>query len=294
MKRLLVFSTLLLVFVGAASAQFVYTNVTCPDSTMKVAIIMGINDLGTMVGAYYTDADPTWHALVIKKGKCSAVAPNLLGSKSAYADGINNSGDITGAYSDGNVFVTSHGFVLEKTGVLITLDFPTADSTWAYKINESGTIVGKWVLRDALGNTLAWHGFVWKNGEFTEDMYPSSADTLTLGINSRGDRVGWWDLDPNGSALHGYLQTKKTVTSIDYPGSALSFATDISGAGVIVGQFADASGTHGYLKIGPEFTPFDYPGAALTGFEGVNNKGAMVGWWYDADFVPHGLLVERK
>ena len=78
MKRLLLL-LVLTVFVPMTKAEVKYTSPTCPG--MHVSILNGINNNGVMVGAYYTDADPLFHPLMIsKKGKCTALAQNTIRS----------------------------------------------------------------------------------------------------------------------------------------------------------------------------------------------------------------------
>lgn len=294
MKRLLLFTVVLLLAIAPAAAQFKYTEIACPG--MHVVILLGISNNGVMAGAYNTDADPVWHALIIKNGKCIPVAPATLGKVASFAVAPNERGDITGTYYEGRMFHSpAHGFLLDKSGVMTTLDFPTGVDTWAYKITDYGTVVGKWFIKDALGTVLAMHGYVWKDGAFSDVMYPGSADTMVLGINERGESVGSWDTDYYNGPSHGYLYSKGTYTTIDVPftDSLGDFATDINEKGEIVGQFWDADKTYAYLKVGSAFTRFDCPGSVSTGFEGINNKGQMVGWYYDGDWNPHALLVER-
>jgi hypothetical protein len=150
---------------------------------------------------------------------------------------------------------------------------------------------------DASGSVLSLHGFTWKDGLFSEVMYPGSADANILGINSRGEYVGYWDPDYYGVVWHGYLYSKETYSTIDAPfaDAVATITTDVNEKGDIGGNFNDVNFKYyGFLKVGSEFTRFDYPGAVSTGFEGINNAGQMVGWYYDADWVIHGLLVERK
>jgi hypothetical protein len=246
---------------------------------------------------FYTDTDPTWRALLIKKGKCTALAPNtVVGQHPSWADGINDRGDISGSYWEGNqVYAPGpvHGFLLDKSAALTVLDFPTADATTGFKINASGTVVGRWDINDSSGNVLSVHGFTWKNGNFSDFLFPGAANAFVQGINSRGDLVGYWDPDWYGIVWHGYLYSNRVQSTIDFPGAQTTITTDINDQGDIVGQFNDAGFvTHGFLKVGSKLIQIDYPAAAITGLEGMNNRGQMVGWYYDSDFNVHGMLVE--
>jgi uncharacterized membrane protein len=96
------------------------------------------------------------------------------------ARGINNRGDIVGAYC---IEPPRHALLI-KAGQFIPLAPTTILGT-----NFSG--FGD--LLDADGNLLEEHGFMWKNGAFTEVNFPGSVDSAVLGINARGDLVGTWD-----------------------------------------------------------------------------------------------------
>ena len=64
---------------------------------------------------------------------------NYPGATGTYAYGINNSGQIVGAYSDASG--NAHGFL--KVGTAYTpIDYPRAFSKFPYGINDSGQIVG--------------------------------------------------------------------------------------------------------------------------------------------------------
>jgi probable HAF family extracellular repeat protein len=65
--------------------------------------------------------------------------------------------------------------------------------------------------------------------------------------------------------------------SIDIPGATFTTAQGISGRGVIVGWYVDATGTHGYQLAHGRVTKIDYPGAAYTDARGINARGEIVG-----------------
>jgi uncharacterized membrane protein len=141
--------------------------------------------------------------------------------------------------------------------------FPRASDTEAYGIDESGTVVGQWDLCcDSNGNILINHGFVWKNGSFTQVDIPGAADTYLFGINARGDLVGGWDPGVYVPIEHGFVCSKGPCSSFDVPfaGAPITQADDINANGQILGVYIDADGNeHGFLEVGATFTSFDYP-----------------------------------
>ena len=69
----------------------------------------------------------------------------------------------------------------------------------------------------------------------------------------------------------------------------------INDRGMMVGQYADATGEHAAL-----FTPkgrylaYDYPGSnAQTVFHGINNQGLICGYYSDSAGV-HGFIVRKE
>jgi uncharacterized membrane protein len=73
----------------------------------------------------------------------------------------------------------------------------------------------------------------------------------------------------------------QTFTTIDYPGSPGSFATDISDCGQIVGeyQYGSSFGTqrYGYAFSNGIFAPVIFPGASWTRAVAINCNGDIVG-----------------
>jgi uncharacterized membrane protein len=289
MKRFFLLLTLVLTIAASAYAQFRFTSLDYPGGTKTFA--RGINDRGTIVGAYRIN--PPRHALVIRHGRYIPLAPHsvLGGVNFSEAYKINNHGDVVGDYDDG----VTHGFLLHK-GVVTTLDFPGADLTIALGINDSGMVVGEWDILDLQGNTLAYHGFTWKDGAFSDVEFPGSADTSILAINNNGDYVGLWDTDINAPAGHGFLSVQGQFTSLDVPGATLTQANDINETGQIVGLSIDTNGaTHGFLKTFDSLLAIDYPGAAATEAWGINSAGEIVGvHTHTVDSAPRGFLARQR
>jgi len=287
MKRLLLVAVVLLVSLSPASAQFTFISIDYPGGTLTTA--RGINNHGEIVGAYRIM--PPRHALLIKASKFLPLdATSVLGTNYSEAFKSNDRGDVVGHYIGNDGF--GHGFLLHK-GVLTTLDFPSASDTYAFGINESGTVVGYWDILDSGGNVLAFHGFTWSNDSFSQVDFPGSADTSVLGINARGDFVGAWDTGITSPIGHGFVSSKGQFISFDVPfvGATVTQGNDISAQGNIVGTYVDASGgLHGFLAQGAKFTSIDYPGAVATTAWGINSAGQIVGNHIDTAGVLRGYL----
>lgn len=279
MKRLLLLVAALLVSLPAANAQYRFTSLDFPGGTLTTA--RGINNNGQIVGAYRIV--PPKHALLIKGSKFLPLAPaTLLGATNSEAYKTNDRGDVVGAFigDDG----LTHGFRLRQ-GVLTTLDFPGANFTRAFGINQSGVVVGEWATFDDSGNIIAYGGFIWKDGVFTNaNFFPGAGVGAVLGINEKGDLVGGWYSDLTSPDLHGFVYSGGHFVSFDVPfsGASATQPNDINELGQIVGLYNDADGlNHGFLKVGESFLAIDFPGAATTTAWGINAIGQIVGTHYD-------------
>jgi len=293
MKKLVLLAVVLLASATLTYAQFTFCSLDDPAGFGTFA--HGINDNAQIVGAY-TDQYGNYHALLIQNGTFIPLAPTtILGTEYSWANKINNRGDVVGGVCDD---VACHGFLLSKNGVLTTLDYPGASDTYAFGINNFGTIVGWWDLYDSNGNFLYDQGFTWKEGKFTELTYPGSGDTFPAGNNDFDLVVGQWDTGPNATTYPGFAEWEGYFVSFQVPfkGVIDTLAGGVNNLGVMVGQEYTAEDianntAHGFLGVGPVFTQLNYPGAVQTSAWGINLAGQMVGSWYDSNYGIHGWLV---
>jgi probable HAF family extracellular repeat protein len=130
------------------------------------------------------------------------------GAVSTRAGGINNRGDIVGAWFDG---ATEHGYVFTM-GAFTTLDVPGARGTHANGINDRGQVVGWYVIG------LQAHGFLWEKGTFTFIDVPGAFHTFVDGINNRGQIVGRFD--PGVGAGRG-VRPPVALNHVPEPGASI-------------------------------------------------------------------------
>ena len=116
----------------------------------------GINDSGVMVGTAAIDALTGPTVSYVRSAGASPTFSflNITGALDVYAQGINNSGIIVGAYDTAQSGGNLTGFVAFN-GTVTNVVFPSAASTQVNGINSLGQIVGTYT--DAAG---ALHGFV--------------------------------------------------------------------------------------------------------------------------------------
>ncbi len=197
-------------------------------------------------------------------------------SSSQQAGGINDFGQIVGYYTDSN---GNYQGYRDSGGIFtqIQVPFPGATGTLPEAINNSGEIVGPWLIN---GDYYA-QGFELKGGVYTSIGYPDAAWTVPFNINSKGDVVGLYN--DSAGVDHGFLLSEGTYTSIDFPGAIETVAFGINDGGAIVGYYCatttdcTAGNDQGFLLSGGVFTTVNAPGACWTEDAGISNNGVIVG-----------------
>ena len=139
---------------------------------------------------------------LLDRGRYTTI--EILGARVETAPlGINDRGDIAGAYDDGK---GDHGFMRDRRGRITTIDVPGARGTAAQKINNRGQIAG--VYSDTSPDTQIppERGFLLERGKLTRIDVPDAVQTRAVGINNRGQVVGEYT-DADGM-VHGFLWDK--------------------------------------------------------------------------------------
>lgn len=211
-------------YVGPTRQPFTYSaGLFTPLNLPEGYIPSRINADDQIVGFYNNFRD----GFLYSEGVLSTI--DYPGASSTEAEGINDSGQIVGTYSE----LHSGGGFLYSGGEFSSIQYPGAISTEALDINNSGEIVGIYSLTGGVTQ-----GFLDDNGVFTSIEYPGAYQTFALGMNDSGQVVGYYD-DISGG-YHGFLYDGGVFTTIDVPvGSgwgALTTPYDIEDSGQIVGQ----------------------------------------------------------
>lgn len=217
------------------------------------------------------------------------------GATCTQALGINNSGQIVGAYWNcGSLPV--HGFLLDQ-GTFTTIDVPGATVTQPDGINDSSEITG---FCEGDGCALGGSFLRDKTGNFSMFRFPSSCSTIALGLNNSVQIVGSYTFTCSGSN-HGFLLSGGSFSTFDFPSSAPPIGSneaignnnhgDIVGTYGMTGPFVE---NHGYLFSGGSFTTIDvpFPGTIRTRAHGINDPPSktIVGVYEDASGV-HGFML---
>jgi len=233
----------------------------------------GIDDHGVVAG-YSDDGITLAHGFVLDNGLLKTFdAPGAVRITEHY--GINNHGELSGAYYDGANLV---GYL--KLGDVFQPVAPGGPYTIARGLNDAGLTVGQYYTGSAD------HGFFWDGKKFTDLSVPGSTMTQAYDIDNFGRVVGF-SVDTQGFQ-HGFELIGGQYTSFDVSG-ADSYGTrafGMSDKGWIVGSYGDAVGIHGFLRASGVDYRIDMPGALWTEVHGVNgNLGEIVGTWGDPDGV---------
>jgi probable HAF family extracellular repeat protein len=296
---------LLLAFTARLKAQ-TYTQIKVPGAVETEA--HGINAFGQIVGSWQ-DASGNTHGFLYNAGTFTSF--DYPGSNQTTPYAINNAGDIVGDHDAslgfllkggvGGVFSTINGLgwdinnfdfiaagsgFIDSSGNAYSIQFPGAQSTLSWGINDAFEIVGTW---DDGSRT---HGFFY-NGSYNTVDVPSQADTSGSGINTLGDMVGYYY--DAVSLQHGFLYDGVNFTKFDVPGSTNNtYAFRINDFGQIVGRtFVPGNpGFIGFLRTPAARNPVPFinhplvPNTALPGSGGFTLtlegtgfvSGAGVNW----------------
>lgn len=256
-----------------------------PGATSTAAY--GVNNAGDVVGGYLLPGEGYGHGFV-RRADGTFEPVDFPGSKvfQTIATAINNEGVIAGWY-DTEGDVVTHGFFLSN-GVYTSFEYPTAQSTYIYGINDAGDFVGNYIMTGG----DAYRGFASIGGQLSEVTVPGSTYAEPHDINNHGDIVGW----ANGvTASYGFRlknngSNRFPITPSNQTSTNLLGANDVKeSVGTQNGAFEAL-----YYGGGDLFVTYNYPGLTYNSFTGINRRGLICGSGYDAAAsVNYGYLIRR-
>ena len=262
----------------------------------------GINNNGEIVGSYATTVNGQNNGFLYSNGTYTDI-DNPLGAPLGTLSNINDSGEIVGYYSPGNVLVNGlFSEFLYSNGTYTTISDPLAyktgsssDATYtiAYAINDSGAIVGYYEDAD---NATHDHGFLYSNGTYTtidDALGASNGGTEATGINDSGAIIGSYQGSDNQE--HGFLYSNGTYTTLNDPladdGTELQ---GINNAGQIFGNYIGSNDVNpGFLYSNGIYTTINDPLGTAIVLAGMNDSGEIVGSYEDSNFKWHGFLYNN-
>jgi uncharacterized membrane protein len=218
-----------------------------PGATGTVPI--DVRNDGTISGTFF-DADGFQHGFLLRREVYTSLdvpgAAQTTGIVFEFGEGLgtaaygmNEAGAIVGEYASADG--VGHGW-MRRGRHFVTIDHPAAApfpgfGTTAFAVSNDGTVVGRyWAVEPPYG-----HGFLFRNGRFTEVAVPGSGGSFgiqTNGINARGEIVGTYTTPDE--VYHGLLRHGGRVWRIDYPGAAGTEVHFINERGDITGAYWNA------------------------------------------------------
>jgi hypothetical protein len=206
----------------------------------RLAMANGINNSLTVVGGR---SNGTAFALIAGTEVPLAAVNGTTAFQTAF--GINDTGLITGQFSDSNTGTTP-GYLLKSSAYTTLNPIAVATVTNLQAVNDNGIVAGFYST-----DGVHQHGFLYDS---TTQLFQLEPDpnisnlvlTQFLGINDQGMVCGYYQL-PDGSQ-HGLLfdTTTKTYSFLDDPNAALTGVsitqiTGINNSGEIAGFYVDAT-----------------------------------------------------
>jgi len=159
-----------------------HPNCTTSGGYPAAIAFYGINSAGAAAGFCTSTKTGLFTGFVYSAGKFTAI--NFPKSNGTQAIGINDAGDVVGAYLDSAS--VQHGFV--KKGSKYTSIDVTGDTTpYAWAINNSGQMV---VF--AINSAGGYDSFVYNGKTFKKIADPNASTTGTIvrSLNNKGDVAG--------------------------------------------------------------------------------------------------------
>ena len=212
-----------------------------------------MNDFGVIVGTFI-DASGILHGFQ-RSSSGAYTTTDFPGAPDSQLTGINNSGEIAGAYDLGNRASTkcpgptcqAFSFLL-RSGQFSAFSDPAADPslTFAFSLNNHGQTAG--LFRDPAGNVK---GFIRNaDGSFRNIQFPmADAFTYLEQINDLGIAAGEYNI----TFGHGFLTDGTHFLSLDYPDSVASDVRAINNRGQVGGLFVAPDGSvHAYIAHSEE------------------------------------------
>jgi len=211
----------------------------------------GINNASaaqvTVVGWCFDTVQNTDVAFTYSNGNFVTIAPP--GATSTIAQGINDNGDVTGAYIDSGK--VQHGFLFNGS-TYTTLDVPEHTSPDAWSINDKGLIAIFAVNSGSHYDSFLFNGKTYKNVDFK-----GATDSMIHTIDNSSDRI-YTVLDSSGNS-HGVFYLAGSgggFVEFDFPGAKETQASGLSENLKIVGNYQKTSpnpattGSQGWEGLG--------------------------------------------
>lgn len=215
---------------------------------------------------------------------------------------VSENGKVVGTFDSGGRLpmpgTPRYGFIYtisNNASTLITLNVPGSLTSEPASINDAGDVIGSYTV--GCFPYCETHGFLYRDGTFTNLDFPGAQSTTPKSINARGEVIGSYGMGSfEGAMSHGFLYADGKFTTLDVPGAQSTSAVDINAVGQVVGYYTSGASeeetqTHGFLYMEGNFLALDVPGSQETRAESINKRGDVVGTYIEGDSsMSHGFL----
>jgi len=199
----------------------------------------GINKSGAAAGFCTSTKTGLFEGFVYSGGKFTAI--NFPKSNGTQAIGINDAGDVVGAYLDSAS--VQHGFV-KKGAKYTSVDVKGDTTPYAWAINNSGQMV---VF--AVSSAGTYQSFVYNGKTFKKiaDPNASTSGTIARSLNNKGDVVGAY-FNSAGDEIGFLYHGGKYYDVIDPKATTQTKPDGVNDTLEMVGRYVNSSGATAGFK----------------------------------------------
>jgi len=211
----------------AAFIRWVGGEYSFPLGTSSGSALVDRNDSGTSLGSGGGAG-----AILLSGTSITPIALDI-NNGGFLVNRINKWNSIVGVYSTPD-HSSEHGFKRWSNGSVVTLDDPGGYPTTPNGINDSGTVVGEYVV-NGLEN-----GFIYHKGQWATLNYPNSVGTDLVGITNSAVIIGNF---ANGFSGKAFLYQNGIFKVISVPHASVTRVLSISlRSGLILGTAGFSTG----------------------------------------------------
>ena len=312
------------------AVPFAFTTFDAPGAGSTM--VVGINNLGDIVGSFNPIPGAAAYGLPSgflgsgfirhKNGtfvpvpgpgpnangqSCNPLQGGLTNCYYMEVRGINDQGDIVGAYSqdvlnaDGGLF---RAFFQKQSGKFTSYLAPGHANSIFEKIEDTGIIYGCF-HDEGIDNSsqASMHGVInfLTPGNSIQNLYSDSEDSsmITGGGPATFNYAGVF-YDTTELRHRAFVVNAGHRTDFDVPGSNMTNAWDMNVEGDVVGVWGDNPNPiiidgypfHGFLRDRTgRIIDIEYPGSTDTHVFGINDLGVIVGSYVDTSNNVHGFIA---
>ena len=207
----------------------------------------------------------------------------------SVAQAVNEAGQVVGGSTADAPW--THGFLWDN-GTMTDLGSLGGkhDYSWAYDINDTGSIVGKSYYTDNVGDS-GMLAFLWENGTMRDLGVGFYSEAFA--IDNAGHVVGSANRN-DGGLWRAFLWQEGVTTDLGTLGGQYSAAYDVNPAGQVIGESEVAShAVHAFLWENGTMTDLGTLGGTSSHATAINEAGQVVGWSANASGANHAFLWEN-